>query len=364
MGCERSVTVLNGGYEMSEYNDNRKGFEDMKTIKPSGNVKAMNDLMDLSDIVKIRDLMAASRKGLLHKIAALAFIIGAAAALIPGNRVYAREVVATIQGTVTQSTTEDTLKLFSLNSGSYEIKIDSDTDKSKCKEIVPGKSVYVGVYIGSDSKLHADRITGAEVDPTLSKTKSTATQAALLAMKKSDSDEGGDKSADSSEKTDETKSSDDSNASQAPANTIEVSGTPTDKSSSNTLYLKTGDGVMYIVIDDSTDTSGGFMFTEGNKLTAYVYRGDDANMHAAKITGKRAESVTLNGSSITFTGTIGSKSKEDTIYLNTSGGTMTFRVDQSTSLDNAKGLVKGKIVTISGAVGSDDTWHATSISAK
>ncbi len=104
-------------------------------------------------------------------MAAFGLIIGAALALIPGSTAYAREVVATVQGTVTQSSTDDTLRLFSLNSGSYEIKVDSDTDKSKCKELVPGKSVYVGVYIGSDSKLHADKITGAGVDPTLGKSK-------------------------------------------------------------------------------------------------------------------------------------------------------------------------------------------------
>ncbi len=349
---------------MSEYINNRKECEDMKTMKTAGSVKGMKNLMDLSDIVKIRDLMAASREGTVHKMAAFAFIIGAAIALIPGHNAYAREVIATVQGTVTQSSTSDTLKLFSLNSGSYEIKIDSDTDKSKCKDLVPGKSVYVGVYIGSDSKLHADKITGAEVDPTLSKSKSTATQSALLAMKKSDGTETDSKSEDTDAKDNETKNTEESETSQAPANTIEVSGTPTDKSSASTLYLKTGDGVMYIVIDDNTDTSGGFMFTEGNKLTAYVYRGEDANMHAAKLVGTRSEGATLNGSGITFTGTIGGKSKEDTIYLNTSGGTMTFKVDQSTTLDNAKGLVKGKIVTISGLVGSDNTWHAVSITAK
>ncbi len=286
--------------------------------------------------------------------AAIGFVVAA----IPVSKVQAREVLATIQGTVTKGSTADTLKLFSLNSGSYEIKIDSDTDKSKCKEIVPGKSLYVGVYKGSDSALHADRIIGAEVDTSLAKTKSTATQAALLAMKTTET------TTTTTTTTTTDSNTQSSNESSIPSNTIEVTGTPTDKSSSGVLYLQTKDGLMYLVVDDNTDTSSGFMFTTSNKVTAYVYRGDDANMHVAKVVGKRPDSTCPEGSTITFSGTVESKSTEEVLYLNTSGGVMTFKIDKNTSLNNAKGLVNGKIVTISGAVGSDETWHAVSIAAK
>ena len=286
---------------------------------------------------------------------AAAITLGVMASVIPASKAEAKEVLATIQGTVTKASTADTLKLFSLNSGSYEIKIDSDTDKSKCKEIVPGKSVYVGVYKGTDKALHADRIIGAEVDNSLAKSKSTATQAALLAMKTTETPVA----------TETAKEQDASSSSETSTpNTIEVSGTPGEKSSSGVLYLQTKDGLMYLVVDDNTDTSSGFMFTTGNKVTAYVYRGDDANMHVARVVGKRPESMAPEGSTITFSGTVESKSTEEVLYLNTSGGVMTFKLDKNTSLNNAKGLVNGKIVTISGAVGSDETWHAVSITAK
>ena len=121
---------------------------------------------------------------------------------------------------------------------------------------------------------------------------------------------------------------------------------------------------MYLAVDSSTDTSGGFMFTPGNKVTAYVYRGSDANMHAAKIVGTRSSGATLNGSTMTFSGSVEANSTEEILYLNTSGGIMKFKLDQSTTLSNAKGLAKGRIVTVSGTVGSDEFWHAVSITAK
>ena len=52
------------------------------------------------------------------------------------------------------------------------------------------------------------------------------------------------------------------------------------------------------------------------------------------------------------------------LYLNTSGGTMKFKLDSTTSLNNSKGLTKGKIVTVSGSVGSDEYWHAVTITTK
>ncbi len=338
---------------MSGDNNNRSVHNDTNDIKEVGLVKGYKNYMDFSDIVKIRELMANSRKGAARKMAAFAILAGLAVALIPSDKIFAKEVLATVQGTVCKDSTADTLKIFSLVAGSYEIKIDSDTDKTKCSNITPGKSVYVGVYKGSDNLLHADRVIGAEVDSSLAKSKSTATQSTILAMKPNTTTAAADTTAASQE-------------TQAPAvTTIQVTGKPTDKSTNSVLYLDTNDGVMYIAIDQSTDTSGGYMFTTGNKLTANVYRGSDATMHATKVAGgAKASGAPSGASTVDFTGTVEGKSTEDTLYLNTSGGVMTFKLDGSTSLNGLKGINTGKSVTVAGAVGSDMTWHAVSISAK
>ncbi len=338
---------------MSGDNDNRTIHNDTNDIKEVGLVKGYKNYMDFSDIVKIRELLAGCSKSTARKMAAFAVLAGMAIALIPGNKTYAKEVLATVQGTVSKDSTADTLKIFSLVAGSYEIKIDTDTDKTKCSAITPGKSVYVGVYKGSDNLLHADRIIGAEADSSLAKSKSTATQSTIHAMKPNTT-------------TATTTTTAATTETQAPeVATIQVTGKPTDKSTNSVLYLDTNDGVMYIAIDQSTDTSGGYMFTTNNKLTANVYRGSDATMHATKVVGgAKASGAPSGGSTVDFTGTVEGKSTEDTLYLNTSGGVMTIKLDGSTSLNGIKGLNNGKSVTVAGAVGTDMTWHAVSISAK
>lgn len=301
-----------------------------------------NDL-DIYRNIRLRGDNTMRTKNMLKSMIISAALIsaGIAAAFIPVSRVEARNIYAFVQGTVCKGSTDDTLKLYSLSSGNYEIKIDKNTDKSKCSSLAAGKAVTVAIYKGSDNKYYADTIVSGKVD-TLVTTNINDTSTTTAATTNTSSTE----------------------SSSVPSNTIEVTGTPTDKSTGSVLYLDTKDGVMYLVVDSSTDTSGGFMFTPGNKVTAYVYRGSDANMHVAKVTGKRSSGATVGGNTTSFTGTVESKSTEETLYLNTSGGVMTFKLDSSTTLSGTKGITKGKTVTISGAVGSDETWHAVSISVK
>ncbi len=87
-------------------------------------------------------------------------------------------------------------------------------------------------------------------------------------------------------------------------------------------------------------------------------------MHAAKVTGTRASGATVSGSSSTFSGSVDGNSTEDMLLLVTSGGTMKIRLDQNTSLSGTKGLTKGKVVTVTASVGSDEYWHALSITAR
>ncbi len=326
---------------------------------------------------------------------------GAVIAFAPKTFAFAETNVTSVQGTVYKGTTADVLYLNS-NQGIFTVKIDASTDTSKCRLLVPGKAVTVAMYRGDDATMHAQSIvsgksnsqvsvdsnrstvsgtvkdtsteevlyldtTGGEmiikIDPTtdfsgirflvagkkVSVVVSRGSDAYMHAISISDTNSSG------STYTAST---------AAPVNTTAVSGTPTDKSSGNILYLETSGGTMYLIVDEGADTTNGFMFTPGNKLTAYVYRGSDAVMHASKITGTRSSGASISGSTTTFQGTVGTDSKEDMLYLVTSGGTMKIKLDTTTVLSGAKGLNKGRTVSVSAAIGSDEYWHAVSITAK
>lgn len=392
---------------MNDHTNQGKELTDMDGRKNTGFVKGLKSILDLSDIVKIRDLTVAASKSSAGTMAVLAVTFGILLALAPGMKADARTLLATVQGTVSKGTTSEVLKLYSSSSGNYVIKIDNDTDTSRCKVLVPGKAVTVGIYRGDDAYLHADNIVSGKVNGsvTIDSNRATVTgkvmeatteeilyldtssgemhikldtttdysgiklmtvgkQISVVTSRGSDAYMHAISIAENSNDTTTTTSSSSSSSSSAPANTTTVTGTPTDKSTSNVLYLNTSGGVMYLVVDSGTDTSGGFMFTPGNKVTAYVYRGDDANMHAAKIVGTRASGATVGSSTMTFSGSVEGNSTEEIMYLNTSGGVMKFKLDSGTTLNNAKGLAKGRIVTVTGAVGSDEFWHALTITAK
>lgn len=79
--------------------------------------------------------------------------------VIAGNplAVQAEEAI-TVQGTVQSGTTSELL-LLSTNDGKMEIKLDSGTDTSGCKILLPGNKINVSVVHGSDEYLHATKIT-------------------------------------------------------------------------------------------------------------------------------------------------------------------------------------------------------------
>lgn len=120
---------------------------------------------------------------------------------------------------------------------------------------------------------------------------------------------------------------------------------------------------MQIAIDNNTDSRNGIVLTPGNKLTVSVYRGSDAYMHAATIfASKDGSSVSVDTSSTsTVTGTVGSKSNENLLYLSTSYGEMELKLDSVSSVNNCKVLVSGKKVTVTCARGNDAYMHAISI---
>ena len=83
--------------------------------------------------------------------------------MVPGKgfQVQAAEILATVHGTVLSGTNSGLLKL-STKEGYMEIKIDSGTDVSACKILLPDSKVSVSVSYGSDRYLHAVKISGGE----------------------------------------------------------------------------------------------------------------------------------------------------------------------------------------------------------
>lgn len=344
--------------------------------------------------------------------------------MAPGNGLEAQavEILATVQGTVLSGTNAGLLKL-STKEGYMEIKIDSGTDTSACKVLLPDSRVSVSVSYGSDKYLHAVKITGeaqggavtldtstsATVTGTIGeKSKSDilyvniqqgemeikwdsttningcsilmvgksygitcvrGSDAYMHAVSISDMTAGGTIVNNGSTGASGTTGGSTSPVNPAPGSqvnvsTVTVTGTVTDSTKENLLYLSTNGGVMQLVIDSNTDARSGMMLTPGNKLTVACYRGSDAYMHAASIVGVKdnAAAAELDTSSpSTVTGTVGGKSTENILYLSTSGGEMQLKLDAVRSINNCKVFVSGKKLTVTCVRGSDAYMHALDI---
>lgn len=334
--------------------------------------------------------------------------------IVPIGRlnVQAVEVMATVSGTVLSGTTPDLL-LLSTKDGKMEIKLDYDTDTSACKLLLPNKKISVSVSHGSDGYLHAVRISNEAQTASVSVDSSKTTVVSGTISEKSSGDllyfntQSGEMEIKLDAATDMSgckvlvsgktysiscargsdaymhaiRISDSSiaststgtvvsNQTPAPVETVTanswVSGNVTKNTKENLLYLSTKDGEMQIVIDSNTDSRNGMMLTVGRTMTVSIYRGSDAYMHAATITGVKnsVQSVEVNTSSTsTVTGTVGSKSTENVLYLNTSGGEMELKLDALRSANGFKVLINDKKVSVTCARGSDAYMHALDITA-
>lgn len=336
------------------------------------------------------------------------------------------EILATVQGTVQSGTTSEVLKL-STKEGNMEIKLDAGTDTSSCKVLLPDKKIRVSVSHGSDGYLHAVKIMGDGQEPGVtldSSTSATVTGTigektkgdilyfntpqgemeikldtttntsgcsvlivgksySITCMRGSDAymhavsisdaiaGTGGQTTGTAAVPGTETAgntttASSVTPAPSAPVNvaTSTVTGTVTERTKENLLYLSTSGGEMQLVIDSSTDSRSGVVLTPGNKLTVSCYRGSDAYMHAASIVGTKesAGAVEIDKSSpATVTGTVGKKSTESLLYLDTPQGEMQLKLDAVNSISNCKVFVSGKKLTLTCARGSDAYMHALDI---
>ena len=175
--------------------------------------------------------------------------------MIPINelKVQAAEVIATVQGTVSSGTTSELLKL-STKEGNMEIKLDSGTDTSACKILLPGQNISVSVARGSDEYLHAVKIT-------------SGTQTAGVTIDSS--------------------------------NTTTVTGTIGDKTKDDVLYVNTPQGEMQIKLDVTTNMSGCSVLVIGKSYSISCARGADAYMHAVSISDSSQVAAGKNASTIT-----------------------------------------------------------------
>lgn len=341
--------------------------------------------------------------------------------MIPANQLTAQaeEVIATVQGKVQTGTTSDLLKL-STKDGNMEIKLDSGTDTSKCKILLPDNQISVSVSHGSDGYLHAVRITTQTQTPAAALDSSTSTVTGTIGQKtkgdilyvNTDAGEmeikldsttdmsgcsvlvadkyysitcarGSDAYMHAISISDTVKpastssavtASTDTGLTPAPSDPASVqtasgsvTGTVSEKTTESLLYLSTNEGEMQFVIESNTDAKMGMVLTKGNKLAVSYYHGSDGYLHAVNMVGVKNASAgaTIDTSSAsTVTGTVNSKSSEDVLCLDTQYGLMELKMDGVQSVSNCKVLVSGKKLTVSCARGSDAYMHAVNIAGQ
>ena len=316
----RAISVVNGVVQSAS-------TDSLLVIKVNGNV--FNVKIDSStDIKEIHALVPDTTIG-------LAVYVGADGAFHAYKLVGAIETAApsrtggtaTVTGVVQKNTTDKILYLKS-NGGDMVIKLDKDTDLGTTGLLVVGKTVDVTVQLGTDRYLHATKISGNAS----ASTSSSANGMSASATKTSDS--------------------------------VKVQGTVESNTDNAVLYLRVGGSVMNIRIDSNTKWPESDALKVGQTVTAMVYRGSDAYIHAESVTADTdcAPSTVVNAASrLSFTGTI-DKIDGYTITLKNNDNTYTFRFDDSTDFSGFRVLKTGKTVTIEAATGADGYWRAMSVS--
>ena len=212
----------------------------------------------------------------------------------------------------------------STSGGTMKIKLDANTDLSSVGTLVENQGIAVAVYRGDDAYLHAAKIVKTV--------------------------EGGAQSA--------------ASYSTPAVATTSTSGTVNANSTKDMLYLNTSGGTMQIKLDNNTDTSACKVMYSGQPVKVEVYRGNDEYLHAAKITWSEGtySQASLDSNTVTVTGTAVEITKDYTLSLSTSGGTMKIRVDGNSNLGDEKAIFIGKVYNVTVARGTDEYLHVVSVS--
>lgn len=339
--------------------------------------------------------------------------------LVPATTVCAAPAAtATVTGTVQTGSNAGTMNL-STSAGTMIIKIDSDTNTSGCKNMLPGASVKVGVYRGNDAYMHASTIESTTQINATTTSSTTATVNGTIMDKAMDGNimyvntssgemhiklddttdysgagilyagknitmqvaRGSDAYMHAVKITDGTQTFTSATTTNTTTNTSTttssvpttasngakisaVTGTVDSKTQPNTgiLYLNDGKDQYILKLDNETNYSNGYMLLAGQKVTAYIYRGNDAYMHAYSFVRTAALASTSSGSTkLTFTGTVSSKSSTSELYLDTNSGTIIFKLDSNTTYNGAGPVLAGRTLTVDGVSCSDAYWHASKI---
>ncbi len=250
--------------------------------------------------------------------------------------VQAEEVIATVQGKVMEGTTAKLLYL-DTSDGKMEIKIDGSTNTGNCKMLLPEKKISVSVAHGNDGYLHAVTISENGESPSVS--------------------------------VDTSKVSN-------------VVGTLNERTTEEVLHLDTSQGEMELKLDKNTDLSNCSVLVVSGKYVVSCARGEDAYMHAISIadvaaaptadasqTGAGAQTysqgqtpaVNVTGETRTVTGTVKDNTEESTLYLATTEGDFTFRIDDSTDTSKGMVLTPDNKLMVTYFKGSDNNLHVTSL---
>lgn len=248
-----------------------------------------------------------------------------------GLEVQAEEVIATVQGKVMEGTTAKLLYL-DTSDGRMEIKIDGSTSTGNCKMLLPDKKISVAVANGNDGYLHAVTISESGESPSVS--------------------------------VDTSKVSN-------------VVGTINARTTEEVLHLDTAQGEMELKIDKNTDFSNCSVLVVSGKYVVSCARGEDAYMHAISIadvaaapstdtyqTGTQVQAysqapVNVTGETRSVTGTVKSNTDESTLYLATSEGDFTFKIDSTTDTSKGMVLTPDNKMMVTYFRGSDNMLHAT-----
>lgn len=143
-----------------------------------------------------------------------------------------------------------------------------------------------------------------------------------------------------------------------------VEGTILSGTTSKLLILSTSGGKMEIKIDAGTDASACKILLPDKKINVALSRGSDGYLHAVKITNAdQNPSVSIDVSTTTtVTGTLGQKTTDKLLYLNTDQGEMQIKLDTTTNISGCAVLVADNTYNVTCARGSDAYMHALSIS--
>ena len=144
--------------------------------------------------------------------------------------------------------------------------------------------------------------------------------------------------------------------------TSTVTGTISDKTTGDVLFVNTPQGEMQIKYDQTTNIRGCSVLVANKKYTITCARGSDAYMHATVITDASSSSTGSNsGSAVFVNGTVGKNTTDSLLYLSTKDGMMEIKVDAGADTTGGKWKKEGTKLTVYFYRGSDAYIHANKV---